>query len=212
MATSRGIWLPEPIGSAAYDDVLTSLVDVGATITDVQAAVLRFIAQYGSGGGSSVPTTPVSVSFAALTGVPSDSPALTQALTTLASQLRNEITSGVGPAYEALQSITAQLTNSQDAGASLLNAIANRLRIDAAQNLNDTQKAFGLLNLGINGRLLPTGATQGQVPILAADGTWVPGFVAAVSTPVDPAVTSALALTSKIATDMRLRIISIGNE
>lgn len=209
MATSRGIWLGELAGIVGYDDVLKALTDIGATVVDAQASILAFIAQQGQNGGSG---TPVSVSFAALQGSPADNPALSTALANLATNIRSEIENGIGPAYEALQELQAQLAANPDQSGSILAALATRLRFDAEQILTNDQKTRAIVNLGISTRLLPTNATVGQALVFGADGLWAPAFIAAPSTTTDPLVTSATNTANTVATAMRLRTLAIESD
>lgn len=212
MAT-RGIWVGEPNTPEDYDEVLTSITDLGGSVTDVQAAVLRFIAQYTSGAGTG-PVGPVSTAFASITGTPTDNPALAQAFTALGTQLRNEITNGAGAAFEAIEAIRDLLADGSDASAALLNGLAARLRFDASQPLTDVQKAQAALNLGIATRLLPTNGVAGQIPIVTADGSVVWGFpsTGGVISPIDPLVVQATTNATQVSGAMRLRALSIGTE
>lgn len=209
MATSRGIWLGELAGIVGYDDVLKALTDIGSTVVEAQASILAFIAQQGQNGGS---TSPVSVSFAALQGSPADNPALSTALASLATNIRAEIENGIGPAYEALQELQAQLEANPDQSATLLTQLATRLRFDAEQILTNDQKTRAIVNLGISTRLLPTNATVGQALVFGADGLWAPAFIAAPSTTTDPLVTSATNISNTVATAMRLRTLAIESD
>jgi hypothetical protein len=209
MATSRGIWLGELAGIVGYDDVLKALTDIGSTVVEAQASILAFIAQQGQNGGSGAP---VSVSFAALQGSPADNPALSTALANLASNIRAEIENGIGPAYEALQELQAQLAANPDQSGSILAALATRLRFDAEQILTNDQKTRAIVNLGISTRLLPTNATVGQALVFGTDGLWAPAFISAPSTTIDPLVTQGINISNQVSSAMRLRTISLGAE
>jgi hypothetical protein len=211
MVTTRGIWIGKPAAQVDYDAVLTSLTDIGGTVTGIQAAVLQFIAQYG-GATPSTPTIPVSVTFAALKGVPSDNPALSQAFSDLAVQLRNEITNGAGAAFEALESIKALLADGDDTSTALLNAIAACLKFDGPQSLTPAQKTQALTNLGIVARLVPEGGTLGQVLGVTADGIGFLNITSGAPSQVDPLVTQALNTAATVSSAMRLRTLSIGTE
>lgn len=62
--------------------------------------------------------------------------------------VKNEILNGAGAAYDTLVELQALLEGDAASIASLNTAIGNRLRFDAPQTLDSTQKAQGNANLG----------------------------------------------------------------
>lgn len=58
------------------------------------------------------------------------------------------LTSGAPAALDTLDELAAALGDDANFAATITTALGNRLRVDAAQTLNATQKAQGLTNLG----------------------------------------------------------------
>lgn len=58
-----------------------------------------------------------------------------------------DIKAGVGPAWDTLQEIAAYIAADQTAGAGYVTALANRVRVDAAQGLDGTQQAQARANI-----------------------------------------------------------------
>jgi hypothetical protein len=61
--------------------------------------------------------------------------------------LRTELTNGASAALDTFGEIAAQLSADQSSAAALATAVANRVRFDAAQTLDATQKATARTNI-----------------------------------------------------------------
>lgn len=127
-----------------FEEMLTSCIERVAA---------EFVTVYSKTGNLNNLTTTTKASLVAAINEVVASMAIVQSdleadLTARLLALKNEILGGAGAAWDTLQELQVFIQNNQDAITSLLAAVANRVRYDAAQTLTDAQKLQARTNIG----------------------------------------------------------------
>lgn len=116
--------------------------------------------------------------------------AISDAITGIRNEIQGQTTAAE---FNTFAKVTAALKNTDASQLPLvLDAMKNRVRVDAAQDLTQAQKDRGLANLGLDdlttklNRLLPAGGTPGQYPSPRLGGGYEWKSLPDTYLPVDP--------------------------
>lgn len=127
----------------AHDASAISIVDAGSkfTATDVEAALqeVKTVADAAAGGGVTINDAATNTTQAWSSQKISDS---------IATGITNVINGAPG-ALDTLDELAAALGDDANFATTITNALAKRVRVDAAQSFTAPEKAQGLANLGI---------------------------------------------------------------